>query len=45
MIIGTAAGYKANWPFLHLEADAQSCVHCHTCPENDPMSLPVEQMV
>ncbi len=33
-----------NWPSLGLNASPDSCVHCHRCTTNCPMSLPVEQM-
>jgi ferredoxin-type protein NapH len=34
-----------HWPALRLDSVSDRCVHCHTCTENCPMSLPVEEMV
>ena len=45
MIIGRKLRNILNWASLHLKADEDRCVHCHTCTSNCPMSLPVEQMV
>jgi polyferredoxin len=33
------------WLSLKLMAEPSVCQHCHTCGENCPMSLPVEDMV
>lgn len=45
MIIGRKVRNIFNWASLHLIANKEQCVHCHTCTSNCPMSLPVEQMV
>jgi ferredoxin-type protein NapH len=45
MIIGRAIRNIGKWPSLRLLAQKEKCLHCHTCTENCPMSLPVERMV
>ncbi len=45
MIVGRAIRNRYQWPSLRLKAEREKCVHCHTCTENCPMSLPVEAMV
>lgn len=45
MIIGRKIRNVFGWRSLRLEAMPDQCTHCHTCTENCPMSLPVEQMV
>lgn len=45
MILGRKTGELLKVPSLHLQSNPGSCVHCHTCTENCPMSLPVENMV
>jgi len=45
MIIGRAIRNSGKWPSLRLFAQKERCLHCHTCTENCPMSLPVEMMV
>jgi polyferredoxin len=45
MIIGRKIRNVFGWRSLRLEAMTDRCTHCHTCTENCPMSLPVEQMV
>ena len=45
MIIGRKIRNLFGWPSLRLEAISDQCTHCHTCTDNCPMSLPVEQMV
>ncbi len=45
MIIGRKIRNLFGWRSLQLKAMPDRCVHCHTCTENCPMSLPVEQMV
>ena len=45
MIIGRKVRNFFNWPSLQLQANPEACKHCHTCADNCPMSLPVEDMV
>lgn len=45
LIIGRKIRNIFGWASLHLKAKPDLCIHCHTCSENCPMSLPVEQMV
>jgi polyferredoxin len=45
MMIGRKAGNLLQTSLLHLKPDAPKCRNCHTCTENCPMSLPVEEMV
>ena len=45
MIIGRKIRNLFGWRSLRLVAVPDRCIHCHTCTENCPMSLPVEQMV
>ena len=45
MISGRRIRNAVGWPSLQLNADCESCKHCHTCTANCPMSLPVEEMV
>jgi len=45
MILGRKIGNCFKWPSLKLKADPEKCIHCHTCAQSCPMSLPVESMV
>ena len=45
MILGRKTRNRFGWPSLQLKAEPGKCTHCHTCNQNCPMSLPVEQMV
>jgi polyferredoxin len=45
MILGRKIRNIFKWASLQLKADSEKCNHCHTCSQNCPMSLPVEQMV
>ena len=45
MIIGRKIRNWFEWASLQLKADSEKCNHCHTCTQNCPMSLPVEDMV
>jgi polyferredoxin len=45
MIIGRMIRNYFKWPSLRLISNPELCKHCHTCSENCPMSLPVEDMV
>ena len=45
MIIGRSIRNTAKWPSLQLSINENKCIHCKTCTENCPMSLPVEEMV
>ena len=45
MIIGRKIRNRFKWPSLQLTVEPQKCKHCHTCIDNCPMSLPVENMV
>jgi ferredoxin-type protein NapH len=45
MIIGRKIRNWFKWASLQLKAESEKCNHCHTCTQNCPMSLPVEDMV
>ena len=45
MIIGRKIRNWFGWASLQLKAESEKCNHCHTCTQNCPMSLPVEDMV
>lgn len=45
MIIGRKIRNRFGWPSLQLRAESEKCKHCHTCIDNCPMSLLVEDMV
>ena len=45
MIIGRKIRNQFNWSSLQLISDPEKCNHCHTCTDNCPMSLSVEEMV
>ncbi len=45
MILGRKIGNYFQWVSLRLKSAPEICKHCHTCTENCPMSLPVEEMV
>ena len=45
MILGRKIRNYFQWTSLQLELSPEICKHCHTCTENCPMSLPVEDMV
>ena len=45
MIIGRIIRNYYKWPSLQLVSNPEICKHCHTCTDNCPMSLPVEDMV
>ena len=45
MILGRKIRNSMGWQSLQLKADGELCKHCHTCSNNCPMSLPVEEMV
>ena len=45
MILGRKLRNQFRWPALQLSAQPEKCVKCHSCTENCPMSLPVEEMV
>jgi len=45
MILGRNMGNFFQWSSLQLQSTPENCIHCHTCTENCPMSLPVEEMV
>jgi polyferredoxin len=45
MILGRKLRTHFQWASLQLEPNHEVCKHCHTCTENCPMSLPVEEMV
>jgi len=45
MIIGRKIRNRFEWASLQLKAEPEKCNHCHTCTNNCPMSLPVENMV
>jgi polyferredoxin len=45
MILGRKIRNQFKWASLQLETNREACKHCHTCTENCPMSLPVEEMV
>jgi ferredoxin-type protein NapH len=45
MITGRKIRNYFQWDSLLLRSAPEGCVHCHTCSEHCPMSLPVEEMV
>jgi len=45
MIIGRKISNRFGWPSLRLRPESEKCNHCHTCVNNCPMSLSVENMV
>ena len=45
MILGRKIRNHFQWTSLQLRSFSDVCKHCHTCTENCPMSLPVEEMV
>jgi polyferredoxin len=45
MIIGRKIRNIFQWSSLQLVPNHEACKHCHTCTNNCPMSLPVEEMV
>ena len=45
MIIGRKVRNHFKWSSLQLQSNPEACKHCHTCSDNCPMSLPVEEMV
>ena len=45
MIIGRKIRNWFKWASLRLKAESEKCNHCHTCTQNCPMSLRVEDMV
>jgi polyferredoxin len=45
MITGRKIRNRFGWSSLHLQVEPETCNHCHTCSNNCPMSLPVEEMV
>ena len=45
MILGRKIRNIFNWSSLQLRSAPETCEHCHTCTEQCPMSLPVEDMV
>lgn len=45
MIVGRKIRNYFQWTSLILRSNSEACKHCHTCSENCPMSLPVEEMV
>ena len=45
MITGRRVRNSFGWDSLQLKSNHESCKHCHTCSDNCPMSLPVEEMV
>lgn len=45
MILGRKVRNCFRWSSLQLKSNSEACKHCHTCTENCPMSLPVEEMV
>lgn len=45
MIFGRKIRNFFRWRSLQLLAAPETCKHCHTCTDNCPMSLPVEEMV
>jgi polyferredoxin len=44
MITGRKIRNFGGWQSLQLQSDPELCKHCHTCADNCPMSLPVEEM-
>lgn len=45
MITGRWIRNFFHWPALSLASTSSTCLHCHSCTDNCPMSLPVEGMV
>jgi ferredoxin-type protein NapH len=45
MIIGRKIRNLIKLPALQLSSQPSTCVHCHSCTNTCPMSLPVEDMV
>ncbi len=45
MILGRKVRNSSQLVSLQLNSASDLCIHCHTCTENCPMSLPVEEMV
>jgi ferredoxin-type protein NapH len=45
MILGRVARNMFGWSSLILQADPETCTHCHICTKRCPMSLPIEEMV
>jgi ferredoxin-type protein NapH len=45
MIVGREIRNKIKWSSLQLISEPEKCKHCHTCTDNCPMSLSVEEMV
>lgn len=45
MIVGRKIRNNFRWGSLQLKSEPEICKHCHTCTENCPMSLSVEEMV
>ena len=45
MIVGRKTRNHFQWASLQLKSNPEACKHCHTCSDNCPMSLPVEEMV
>ncbi len=45
MILGRKLRNTGGWHSLQLRSNPDQCIHCHTCSQNCPMSLPVEKMV
>ena len=45
MILGRKMSKHLHFSALRLKSNSEICKHCHTCSENCPMSLPVEEMV
>lgn len=45
MVLGRKIRNYFQWISLQLISAPDICKHCHTCTENCPMSLPVEEMV
>jgi polyferredoxin len=45
MITGRKVRNSFGWDSLQLKSNHELCKHCHTCSDNCPMSLPVEEMV
>lgn len=44
MITGRKIRNRFRWASLQLKSDPERCIQCHTCSEQCPMSLPVEDM-
>lgn len=45
IVLGQKLRRALRLPGLHLEADAEICIHCNKCTKTCPMSLEVEEMV